>query len=126
LAYPRVHVHVARGDARHVESRSDRLELTNARVVVAAPMQLYADPCVALEGVREPLRFFFHDAMAGKPDRLQALGCFGQIVARQAIFALWRCASSHRDELAERFVTADCRGEEHELDPVGEREFRSD
>jgi hypothetical protein len=73
----------------------------------------------------DPGALFLAWRLTRYPEREEALD-LREVFACQPVFALRCCAPRLRDDLAEILVAADVDAEEHELQAIGEREFRSD
>jgi hypothetical protein len=123
FAIPGMHVHVARGEAREAGLGRELFDLVDASCVVGAAMQLDGSPCVSLETRGDPAALL---QVSRKPDRFQPFGRLRDVFAREAVAAFPGGAAARGDELAHRFIAANRRGEERQLQAIGERDLRAD
>jgi hypothetical protein len=131
-----VHVHVATGHRTQAQPHRQRDRGAEQRCIVAIAQHRHTQPQRALITITQPAAQLFGFGCAGtehaftrQPDQ-QAIGrprdACRQIIARQPVAALARRATAARDQRADLRITAARRGQRHELQAAGEREFAAD
>jgi hypothetical protein len=119
-----VHVHIARGDQRHVELHADGAKLREPRHIVGPAVQFHRKPRAVREHPLGPRAFRGIRGCGRKPQGQQSVvRCDSEILAQQSVRTLVCAPPRQRQQLAKPRVTLRGFDQQDQLGAVRELHF---
>ncbi|MNG77249.1 hypothetical protein D3C81_814460 [compost metagenome] len=121
-----MHVHVATGHGTDTQPVGQATQQGQAVVVIAAPVQVHAEPQALGKQFTQPLSRRRIAGIIGDPQRQKPLMLLFQVVAQQLVGALFRPPPGSGDQPAQALVTDQVLHQQHQLRAILHADFAAD